>query len=335
MSKFKIMVKLNKNLFKTELKKEIIYYNRNHSDYKDKISFDNDTITLSGSRTKYIDNTYILETVNSTFYNCLTKSLLFAYFDKGPFEINSITINIDNSREKIYKEDEIKQVFKEKPLIKINPINLFSNKNISDTIMNSLMYLVLSFNDNGLIFDYTWKCFNSLIRDIFKKKQDFEMLKELRKDLEVNPSVYKNILLFSKKINCDYLDQCFLTAMICNNFPKGTTKGLVAFCKDFRDTRVLTTLKEKIKCKKDDLNSIKEYDNVNAYYKSEIEKNTTKDTDIVRLIILKYAYYLRCKYFHAEKSPANFLINNMNYNELSRISIPLSIICEDLIENKF
>ena len=122
--------------------------------------------------------------------------------------------------------------------------------------------------------------------------------------------------------------------MICNNFPKGNTQGLVSFFKDFKDIRVITTLKKVMNCKKNDLNSIQEYNNIDSYFNSEIKSNTVKDTDIVRLIILKYAYYLRCKYFHAEKLPANFLINNANYNELLRISKPLSIICKDLLEIK-
>lgn len=335
MSQFKIEILLNTNLFTTHLEKKIVYFSKNNINYEDKINFDEKTIILSGSRTKHINNANILETVNSSYFACLTKALLFAYFDKASFEIKSITIYIDNSKKKTYKINEIHQVFKKDTLIKINTDKLFSNKNISDTIMVSLMYLTLSFNYSDLRFDYTWKCFNSLIRDIFNKKQDFDMLKELRYDLEKNPTFYPNILSWSRGIECHYLDQCFLNAMICNNYPKGTTNGLANFCKDFQDTRVLTTLKEKIKCKKDDLISNNEYDNINEYFDTEISKKITKDTDIVRLIILKYAYYLRCKYFHAEKSPSMFLIENMNNAELLRISNPLSRICKDLIENKF
>lgn len=335
MSQFKIEVLLNTKLFTTSLEKKIIYFSKNNTNYEDKIKFDEKTILLSGSRTKHINNANMLETVNSSFLACLTKALLFAYFDKSSFEIESITVYIDNLKEKTYKKNEINQVFKEEILIKINTDKLFSNKNISDIIMKSLMYLTLSFKDSDLRFDYTWKCFNSLIRDIFNKKQDFDMLKELRKDLEKNPKLYLNILSWSRDIDDRYLDKCFLSAMIRNNYPKGTTNGLANFCKDFQDIRVLNTLKEKIKCKKDDLTSSNEYDDINKYFESEIDKKTTKDTDIVRLIILKYAYYLRCKYFHGEKSPAMFLIENMNSEELLRISSPLSVICKDLIENKF
>ena len=336
MSKFEIMVTLSKSLFKSELRKEVIYYSRNNIDYSDNIIFHNKTISLSGSRTKHMDNTNILETVNSSFYSCLTKALLFAYFERGCFKVKSITVCIDedDSNIKKYEEKEIKQVFIKEKLVEVNSIKLFSNKNISDTMMNSLMNLTLSFNEKDLRFDYTWKCFNSLIRDIFKEKKDFNMLKKLREDLELNPGLYPNILSFSKNIDFNYLNQCFLKAMICNNFPKGNTQGLISFFKDFKDIRVITTLKKVMNCKKNDLNSIQEYNNIDSYFNSEIKSNTVKDTDIVRLIILKYAYYLRCKYFHAEKLPANFLINNANYNELLRISEPLSIICKDLLEIK-
>lgn len=246
------MVTLSKSLFKSELRKEVIYYSRNNINYSDNIIFHNKTISLSGSRTKHMDNTNILETVNSSFYSCLTKALLFAYFERGCFKVKSITVCIDedDSNIKKYEEKEIKQVFIKEKLVEVNSIKLFSNKDISDTMMNSLMNLTLSFNEKDLRFDYTWKCFNSLIRDIFKEKKDFHMLKKLREDLELNPGLYPNILSFSKNIDFNYLNQCFLKAMICNNFPKGSTQGLVSFFKDFKDIRIITTLKKVMKCKK-------------------------------------------------------------------------------------
>lgn len=334
MSKFKMDITLSKNLFKNEPKKEIIYFSRSSLNYADEIFFDKNIISLVGSRTNHIKTNDILETINSTFYNCMIKALLFVYFKKGPFHVELITINIDDSEQKSYEAKEIKQVFIKDKLLEINPDKLFSTKKISDIVMNSLMYLTLSFSDSDLIFDYTWKCFNALIKKIFDKEHDFDMLKELRIDIEHNPQFYPNILLFSKDIDCDYLNQCFFNAMICNNYPRGNCKRLPDFFKDFNDVRVLKILYEKIKSKKDDLTSMGEYESIVSLYESKIKENNNKDSDIIRIIILKYAYYLRCKYFHGEKSPANFLIKNMNYKELFRISKPLSIICKDLIENK-
>lgn len=307
MSKFKIDVTLSKNLFKNEPKKEIIYFSRSSQNYSDEIFFDKNIISLIGSRTNHIKTNDVLETINSTFYNCMIKALLFAYFIKGPFQVELISINIDDSEQKSYKAHEIKQVFIKDKMIEVNPEKLFSSKKISDTVMNSLMYLTLSFSDSDLIFDYTWKCFNALIKKIFDKENDHEMLKALRIDVENNPQFYPNILLFSKDIDCNYLNQCFFNAMICNNFPKGNCKGLLNFLYDFEDGRVLQILYEKIKNKKNDLISMGEYENIVSFYERKIKENNIKYSDIIRIIILKYAYYLRCKYFHGEKSPANFL----------------------------
>lgn len=118
-SKFKIMVTLSKSLFKSELRKEVIYYSRNNIDYCDNIIFHNKTISLSGSRTKHMDNTNILETVNSSFYSGLTKALLFAYFERDCFKVKSITVDIDDYIKKTYEEKEIKQVFTKKSWLKL------------------------------------------------------------------------------------------------------------------------------------------------------------------------------------------------------------------------
>jgi hypothetical protein len=332
MSEFKIVTILNKDLFKTKLTKEIEYFDRD-SNFKDAVTFENKKITLSGSRSRRITNNNILETTNSSFYNCLIKALLFAYFEKDCFKVESIAIYINKTKKRIYSKNEIGQVFSNEKLENVNPIKLFSNKKTSDVMMKSLMNLTLSFGNGGLRFDYTWKCFNVLISKVFNKKKDFDMLKELRHSLEDSPNLYPNIISFSRNIDQSYLNDCFLNAMICNNYPEGSSKGLIEFCKDIEDARVLAVLKEKTKCKNKEIKSINEDVKLNKYFANGIKANIVKDTDVVRLIILKYAYYLRCKYFHGEKTPANFLIRGTNYAELLRISEPLALICKDLIEN--
>lgn len=124
--------------------------------------------------------------------------------------------------------------------------------------------------------------------------------------------------------------------MICNNYPKDKTKGLYEFLKSFTDYRIVKVLSENLSCKKNELNSINKFEEICEYYSKLLKYGCTKtnDIDVIRFVILKYAYYLRCKYFHAEKIPANFLIENMSQNELNKITEPLSIICYDLFINR-
>lgn len=203
--------------------------------------------------------------------------------------------------------------------------------------MNALMNLTLSFRKKDLQFDFTWKCFNTLIREVFEESEDFKMLKKLRLDLEKNYTDYTSISAFIPNMDVTYMSTCHLNAMICNNFPKGNIKKqnkLEEFFKEFTDYRVAEVLKEKMKCKTKDLNTIGKYADVESFYSQHIAQKTENEIDIIRLVILKYAYYLRCKYFHGEKIPSTFLLVNHNQEELNRISIPVRILCKDLIEHK-
>lgn len=337
MGLFKIEINISENLFENELNKEIIYYSRNGKDFTDNISFNMNKIIITGTRSKQIKIDNLLESVNSTYYYNIIKALLYTYFEKDKFQVESIKIYIDKVEQKGYKKTEIIQEFNYERLIYINSEKLFGDKKTSDTAMNALMNLTLSFRKKDLQFDFSWKCFNTLIREVFEESDDFEMLKKLRLDLEENYSDYPNISSFIPNMDATYMSTCHLNAMICNNFPKGNIKKqskLEEFFKEFTDYRVAEVLKEKMKCKIKDLNTIGKYADVESFYSQHIDQKTENEIDIIRLVILKYAYYLRCKYFHGEKIPSTFLLVNHNQEELNRISIPVRILCKDLIENK-
>ncbi len=122
--------------------------------------------------------------------------------------------------------------------------------------MNSLMNLTLASSNKDLQFDYSWKCFNTLISKIFGERTEQDKLKKLRRDLEANYSKYPNISSFIPVMDVNYMNSCHINDMINNNYPKGSTGNLVSFFKSFKDYRVSEVLKDKMKCKKDDLNDI-------------------------------------------------------------------------------
>ncbi|MGI6692041.1 MAG: hypothetical protein ACOX63_14545 [Christensenellales bacterium] len=333
MSTFKIDIAIDKNFFNKKEKRELIYYSRKDNNYLDSVSFYRKHVSISGSRTHEINKIDLLETTNSTYYADIIKSLLYVYYEKGCFEVESIVVYVDDELLVSYRKNKIKQEFSYESLIDINSQKLFADKKISDIVMNSLMNLTLASSNKDLQFDYSWKCFNTLISKIFDERTEQNKLKKLRRDLEADYSKYPNISSFIPVMDVNYMNSCHINDMINNNYPKGSTGNLVSFFKSFKDYRVSEVLKDKMKCKKDDLNDIGKYDEIDSYYNNNIQNKVEKETDIIRLVILKYAYYLRCKYFHGEKIPSNFLISNMNQIELDRISIPLRIICKDLLEN--
>ena len=87
MSEFRIVISIDKNLFKSKEKREIIYYTRDEKDYVDDVSFYRRQIIISGTRTKPIAKTDLLETTNSTYYSVIVKSLLYVYFREDKFNV--------------------------------------------------------------------------------------------------------------------------------------------------------------------------------------------------------------------------------------------------------
>ena len=334
MSKFKIIVDIDRDLFDETLDKKLIYYSNQNQEYYDSVIYSKNIIKIYGNRSKTIDNIRLLETMNSTYYSDLVKALLFAYFKKRPFIINNVKVYIEEDLVNEYSKCDINQVFSNEKLIEIETDILFKETKASYVAMNSLMHLTMSFKYQDLRFDYTWKAFNRLISYFFYKNTDFCMLQELRKDLESNQNSYTNIINFSKGLDYEYLNACFFKGMIYNNFPSKKTKAFVKFLEGFDDYRVIKVLMDMIEYKINDLKDTNEYENIKNDYINKLESPYQKDTDVVRILILKYAYYLRCKFFHAEKLPSNFIINNVHHIELCRISHPLSLICKDLLENK-
>lgn len=273
----------------------------------------------------------------------IVKALLFVYFEyRQAFEVNSIIVEIDNNESETYTHEKILQVFSKKPNIEIDGkqqevcINcnkmFLGNRRISDSMMIALMNLTLSYYDPGNSFDYAWKCFNALYREIFNKG-DVGSLEEIGKELEKDKNIYNSILSFASSIDINYLEKCSFRGMIFYKDTRNSKRLSKLFpkVKDYRVCEVLLSLKD---INIDDHIKSSEYSTITSEYKNSIANKLENPSDIVQLLILNYAYYLRCKYFHAEKWPSNFLIRNRNYIELNRIRYPLSLLCKDLMENR-
>ncbi len=287
-------------------------------------------IVIHGSRSKLIND--FLETKNSTFYKALIKSLIFTYIKLGQFEINNILISKNNSPfESIKFTQEFSNSLYAKEISRINTDTLFDkNLHISDVFMNSMMNLIHSAKYSATQFESSWKALNNIGRYLEPNKsiRDFDFLKNIRKLMECHPEIFSNSLSFASGIEEAYLNERWLIAWINDryNTPK-QIEDLYNIINEFDDSRVLSILKEKIICKR---NSIPDFENFNKQIERKIENGVKNDIDIIRLLVLKYGYFLRNKYFHAERPPANFLIQTTNFEELNIISRPITFLTIDL-----
>ena len=336
-TKFKIQVQIDRKYFEESKFLEVIYCEKNDKSFTDKVSFVNNEVIIEGSRSK-INIDKMLQTQLSTYYKVLIKSLLYVYFTFGEFTIKNIVIKVGKNE----KSDTIisHQMFSKQIPMEYSGIEtkgLVENLEVSDNTMNVMMYLVQSIvYYEEFRFENLWKAFNILIREYSEEtrgKKEFDRLISLRKNIEDHVDKFSRVLEYGNSVDTEFLQSLWISQMITNNIKKGgkdEEKRVKAEVDCFEDERVLKVLIEKIECKKEAFKSqtIEEY---RSEIRDKIKLEKKNNIDIIRLIILKYAYFLRNKFFHAERWPAHFLIDNDNLKELNKVSLPLTLICVDLL----
>lgn len=345
--KFKLEIKLDSNLFHSKEKKDVVYFTKNKIDFKDTIEFFENLIIITGERSSTINLEESLTTIKSNYYKEINKALIYTYFLKGNFIIESIELTVDKNKKSLDK-NKLNQPFSKEILhnqkFEDKELSLlFMNVNESESLFISLMFLTKSFNEPNSRFDNCWKSFNCLIRQLSKEEKDFEMLKYMRSFVIKNFEKLIKTKEVAKMIDEKYLEQCQTAGMLKNNYPKKPEKRAnVEAMKDYLllrydDYRICMLLKEKMICKKEFINffDIDNYKQIDKELEKRIIKKEKNDADVICFLILKYAYYLRNKFFHAEKWPAEFLMINKESHELLRMSDILESLIFDIIKNEF
>ena len=341
MTEFEISICLDKNIFLEKMERNITYYK---DDYKDHVVFNGNDIKITGNRARKIQLDDALFTTQSTYYQDIVKSLLFSYFSHGEFKIIEIGMSVGEET-KVVKQENLLQKFSfrfNKNIIRnADPLEvLFKNDEESEVLMKSLMYLVTSFNGDENRFDNLWKSFNVLIKKISGQGSDWDMLVGYKMYLLENEAKFINTLGFIEKtIDSNYLETCRISAMINNNHPQLDTEKKVKNFKErlllnYNDKRICSILKEKMIVKKKRLKA-DTFSEIEKELDRRIAREIVDDTDVIRFLVLKYMYYLRCKYFHGEKWANKFLYANQDSDELDRMSILLEIHIGDIIQVEF
>lgn len=332
---YKINVNISGKSFENEAM-VICYCSNEKTSFLDYAMINNQGVIIRGTRKRKINSDNILETQKNTQYKALIKALIYLYFKYGSFIIEKIEVTSNNTEVKsvpLSSQLFARELPSEYEHISTN--GLFRDVETSDIVMSSLMHIVLSLqSENGNEFENLWKCFNILIRERNQQSREaneHKRLVYLKEDIIQNLDLYPKVLEYASGVTFEDIDRLWIAQMITNNINtnKNAEKRVRDLVDSFEDERVLKVLINKIECKKQCFkNSIEDY---RAEIRPKIRKHKKNDVDIVRLVVLKYAYFLRNKFFHAERWPAYFLITNDNLRELINISEPLKYICIDLI----
>lgn len=348
---FEIRIELDRKLFKKEIKKKVEYY-RN---FFDDAIFDDDFIVVKGKRAAKINLETAINSPKSTYLNAIINTLLYVYFSKNCFVINKIEMKIlkrDNNTHNILEtidsislsKDEVMQRFENDIgtnfLFEDEILSILFLKNEEAYLLNRVLsYLTLATSDKKIAFENYWKSFEVLGKKISDKTKLSDMVRVLRTHFENNLNLYSRTLEFTNDINVKYLEKFSFNKLIKSKFTFKDKNTEFKNLRDhmllaFHDSRVCEILLSKITIKKDLLSIFDPKENIKKELKKRIKSSKIVPLDIVRLLILKHAFYLRNKYIHAEKKPLNFLVEQDELDETKKLSEILKLLIYDMVESK-
>lgn len=336
MHEFTITVECEGAQFSPATELRLHYYTRGSKDFYDNAILRDGFIIITGNRTHAVKENS-LRSVKSVYYKDLAKALLFAYCEYGrSFSASIAVLEVQGRKESASLNSSMFAIAPDVSSLPTGSVlrKAFESPLYSDTAFKAAANLVLANQaardrDNERRFACTWRAFNALVRDWTGKVTDFDMLCELRNKLEHNQADYPRSCQFASAITGKDLLGRQINSMLWNNKVRGSVEQTLT---DMSDERVVSALKECVERSSSLFKDEKEKARIVQRMDSEIAKRVRCDTDVVRLFVFKYAYYLRNQYFHAERWPTAFMKDSDNTDELKFVCEPLMLMCLDLIE---
>ena len=279
----------------------------------------------------------MLTNTNSTLYAQLLKAIVYVYMTGGKaFNLGEVFVDV-NGEIKRYLAGEI-----------INPcLSDLDNRFIVDRDQCRHIFDDIESNINLLIayicyirgvqehdFDWLWKAFNSIYSIISTKDKEFDKLCDVKSFVVTNwPSMVRTNMYMDNE-NEQMLRKLRIREFVLNDYENlSKTKAYADMVKSFTDYRMAALFDEIMPYRRDNLISEGLYHDVDNHIQCQMGAGIKNNSDLARFYILKYSYFLRNKYFHAEKgAPVFVLKKNNEIDELDKICEILGLFLADLFD---
>ena len=279
----------------------------------------------------------VLTNTNSTLYAQLLKAIVYVYMTEGKaFSLGEVFVNV-NGEIKKYSAGEI-----------INPcLTDLDNRFTVEKSQCEQIFDDIESNANLLIayicyikgiqehdFDWLWKSFNSIYSIISIKDKEFDKLCDVKAFMVTNWSSMVRTNAYMEKENEPMLRTLRIREFVLNDYENlSKTQAYANMVKSFIDYRMAALFNEIMPYRRDNLVSEGLYHDVDSHIQYQIGASIKNNSDLARFYILKYSYFLRNKYFHAEKSAPVFVLKKNNeIDELDKICEILSLFLADLFD---
>ena len=156
-----------------------------------------------------------------------------------------------------------------------------------------------------LRFENLWRAFNRLYVYQGNVRNEVDNMKAMRQLMLLNSDKFPLSTEITNGYSKEQFHEFRWQKMILNDYDNiGKTDALVEFVNRYNDKRVMDLFKEKLVCREKYLKTIGKWEDV----QNHIARNasTIVDVELVAILCIKYAYFIRNKYFHGETLDGTF-----------------------------
>lgn len=311
---------------------------------KDSFHFLSNSFTLIASRSKmFVDGTILSNSTNS-INSQLLKGLLYYYSLAKDFpNIKQVSIIRKRAKSIDFNYEECKTDI-------IQPIIGSGNKKFSlqkdklkvifeETEKGNAMRIALSYWLKGIAskekyykFDHLWRAYNRLFMYQGNTSKEVDCMSKMRIFIINNKNLFTNTLKITNAYTNNELRDFRWRSLILNDYATSKkTKAFHDFILRYHDIRIMKLFNEILPYRIDFLNQENLFRNVQTH----ISSNTTlHDVELIPLLSIKYAYFVRNKMFHGEIPDSTFKIHKNNEDiEIDRLNDILSTLFFELLNN--
>ena len=316
-----------------EIKSEYI------KNFKDNITFSKNLIRIEFERSAKNELESIIYNPNHTIHAQINIAIIYRWLiQQSIIDIEKIKISDEYNFLEIDQINDVylnsKVSYKLISLSDLSNILLKNQKNNKLSIALNHYMKALSITSLGSRFEHFWKSFNSLYSIVSTSTNEIEKL------IDVKLFVWGNIMKFIETLKLispltkEELRKLKIREMILNDYPDDSkTRAYRDFCLRNDDARLCGVLKDSLAYREQYLKNHRMYTQVNSHLTDSINNNYIKDEQVLTFLVIKYSYFLRNKYFHAEKLNDDFnLVKYIEIIGLPQINKVFEVFLYELIK---
>lgn len=312
--------------------------------YSDTFVFYQKKCQLVLSRTKKYEDGTILTNANNSVNAQIIKALLCYYSITRDFPVvDKITIVRKSTRTADFLYTEVNTITqpllnKTSRTLSCDPVivnGLMENNQRGQALRIAMSYWLkgISSNDVYYKFEHLWRAFDRLFFYQGNKSTDHDNMVIMRQFILDNSRSFTRSIGITNGYSEEKLYSYRWVRMILNDYDtQRKTAALVDFVNRYHDGRIMGLLKQKLVCRNEYLTNEGLLEKVHSHITSNL--TTRIDAELVTLIAIKYAYFVRNKMFHGEVIDRTFRVKENNLDvEMINLNELMEVLVMELMEN--